>query len=67
MCNDPRLNRACARVVELVELILCKKASPAYAGTQSGVHSVWGFGPNLVSLVPCLSNALGMVGDIKNV
>ena len=61
--RDWRLNRACARVVELPEILLRKRAPPALAGTQSGVLSGWGLGPHLVSLVPCLRNALGVIGD----
>ena len=41
---------------------LCYMALPAYAGSQSGVLSGWGLGPDLVSLVPCLGDALGVVG-----
>ena len=35
--------------------------------TQYGVLSIWGLGPDLVSLVPCLGDALGVVGVIKNI
>ena len=43
---------------------VCYMAPPADAGTQIRVLSGWGLGPDLVSLDPCLCDALGMVGVI---
>ena len=38
-----------------------------YSSTcQSGTQSIWGHGSGLVSQVPCLGNAIGVVGVIKN-
>ena len=52
-------------VVKLVNLFLCKqlhlpKREPSKEYSPSGP-----FGPDLVSLVPCLGDALGVVGVLK--
>ena len=44
----------------------CNVAPPDYSGAQVSVLSVWGPGSGLVSHVPDLGNALGVVGDLKN-
>ena len=38
-------------------------APPILTGTQYSVPSNWGLGPSLVSQVPCIGEALGMVGE----
>ena len=48
-----------------MELVLCNIAPTANAGTQAGVISARGPGPDLVNLVPFLNDALGVVGDKK--
>ena len=40
-------------------------SSTRLTGTQCLVFSPWGLGSGLVSLVPGLGDALGMVGDIE--
>ena len=45
---------------------LCYMAPPADAVTLIRVLSGWGLGLDLVSLVPCLGNALGVVGVLKS-
>ena len=43
-----------------------QNSSTCQSGTQNRVLSMWGSGTGLVSQVPCLGNALVVVGILKN-
>ena len=50
------------RVVELTGIRPVQDGSTCSTGTHFSVPSFWGLGSGLVSQVPCLSDALGVVG-----
>ena len=58
-------NRASTELWNAQALCQCNIAPPVLTGTQCLVLSTWGLGSGLASLVSCLGNALGVVGDKK--
>ena len=55
------------RVAELMANRPVQHSSNGCAGTRFRVISIWGLGPGLVSQVPCLGNAIVMVGIKKTI
>ena len=54
------------RVVELIGSRPVQNSSTCQSGTQYRVLSIWGCGSGLVSQVPCLGDAIVVVGILKN-
>ena len=55
------------RVVELTSNKQVQHSSTCQSGTKHRVLSIWGRGSGLVSQVPCLGDALVVVGVLKKV
>ena len=51
------------RVVELTGNRPVQGGSTCFTGTQCRVPTIWGLGSGLVSIVPCLGDALGVEGE----